>query len=126
MGNRKWITLQVCNLVDILLLDIIEMRKLMILAFILIPLFTMAQTTSNDASMIGVLVLGTIAFLIMVIITRAIFMITTITRNLKLQTELLILIASKDADEATIAKIKNIYDTREKMYYNKDLMSRFK
>ena len=91
----------------------------------LTPLFIIAQAMTGDGSLIGVLVLATIAFLVMVVITRAIFMITTITRNLKLQTELLIMIASKDADEDTNAQIKKIYDTTEKLYYNKDLLSRF-
>ena len=92
----------------------------------LTPLFIIAQATTNDASLIGMLVFGALAFLVMVIITRAIFMITTITRNLKLQTELLILIARKDADEETTEQIKKIYETREKMYYNKDLVSKYK
>jgi len=92
----------------------------------LTSLFIIAQATPDNYSFIGILVFGTLAFLVMVIITRAIFMITTITRNLKLQTELLILIATKDADEETTAQIKKIYQTREKLYYNKDLISKYK
>jgi len=94
--------------------------------FWLSPLFSLAQTPSSDAAAFGTFVLGTLAFLFMVIITRAVFMISTITRNLKLQTELLMLLAGKDADEATLTQIKKIYSTREKTYYNKELISRYK
>jgi len=102
------------------------MKKLILLAAITLPLATMAQSNSSDGAIIGQIVIWSLGFLVMVAITRAVFMISTIVRNLKLQTELLILIASKDADEETKQLLKEIYRTREKYYYNKELTAKLK